>query len=650
MLVEEKNSILVVASFERGRGSGHLVRSCRLVSDLRSLGRDARLFLPKNSRPLDEAKAVIEQTGVGINNILFVQDNDVAVIAWGLIILDRFSTPKDEFLFFSNLTNNPPVLGIDEGGLLRDRFTFLVDLLPAPHQKKNPPNSFHAGFNGAFNNAAKQPSHKENIFKQSAPFKILVTFGGEDGAGLAAAVRKGFSCIYKRYAAAGKDFAKVCDVTIIHASVNINDQLVMPPQSGLTVIKPVKNLREQLCQYDLVITHIGLTAFEALCAGSSVLIVSPTLYHNRAALAAGFFSTGVGKRAARKAADFIFTNDMQLHKQHIDFLLGTSKKLREKYKLEKHEQTYSSFINSIAPVQKNICPVCGAGVLNTQARIKNTAVPVRFNERTFKRCPCCGTIIMNRLFPCEIQYTEKYFFENYKKQYGKTYLEDFPNLTAIAKQRLSNIKQCCKKTQTSARTGAYNNGKKLLLDIGCAYGAFLLAAQGSGFIPQGIDVSAEAVQYVNETLHITAQCTDFTQNSCSDNQYDCITLWYVIEHLQDVGAALKKIASMLNKDGLLAFSTPSAAGISAKKSMREFLENSPQDHLTIWNPRTVKKALKPLGFNVQKIIVTGHHPERFFPALKLAQKKKGLLYGILLCVSKLFSLGDTFEVYACKEN
>jgi len=80
--------------------------------------------------------------------------------------------------------------------------------------------------------------------------------------------------------------------------------------------------------------------------------------------------------------------------------------------------------------------------------------------------------------------------------------------------------------------------------------------------------------------------------------------------------------------------------------MRRFLENSPGDHFTIWSPRMVRKALGLAGFNVKKIIVSGHHPERFPLFGKFAKNKKSPLYWLLLAVSKIFSLGDTFEVYA----
>ena len=61
----------------------------------------------------------------------------------------------------------------------------------------------------------------------------------------------------------------------------------------------VPALGEHLAEYDLTITHFGLTAFECLRAGCPVLLVSPTAYHELLARTAGFCSLGRGKRALK---------------------------------------------------------------------------------------------------------------------------------------------------------------------------------------------------------------------------------------------------------------------------------------------------------------------------------------------------------------
>jgi SAM-dependent methyltransferase len=246
-------------------------------------------------------------------------------------------------------------------------------------------------------------------------------------------------------------------------------------------------------------------------------------------------------------------------------------------------------------------------------------------------------VYLLRSAPPPVDYGERYFFAGYKEQYGKTYLEDFPHLTAMGEKRLGRIRSLL---------GPSGNGR--LLDIGCAYGPFLAAARNGGFSPMGIDASGDAVRYVRENLGIPAGQGFFPDPSLAleDERFDAVSLWYVIEHFEDPAGALEEINRILKPGGVLALATPSFSGISRRRSPGRFLEKSPPDHWTIWTPRGCGRILAQFGFKLKKRIVTGHHPERFPP---LGEKFPGPALDILYGISRLFRLGDTFEVYAVKK-
>jgi SAM-dependent methyltransferase len=128
-----------------------------------------------------------------------------------------------------------------------------------------------------------------------------------------------------------------------------------------------------------------------------------------------------------------------------------------------------------------------------------------------------------------------------------------------------------------------------------------------------------------------------------------VSLWYVIEHFEDPRRALEEIHRLLKPGGVLAFSTPSFSGISRRKSRRAFLEQSPPDHWTLWSPGDCRKILDTFGFTLKKIVSTGHHPERFPLLGSRAKNKAGAVYRLLAGISRVFRLGDTFEVYGVKK-
>jgi SAM-dependent methyltransferase len=260
-----------------------------------------------------------------------------------------------------------------------------------------------------------------------------------------------------------------------------------------------------------------------------------------------------------------------------------------------------------------------------------------------------------------MEYKREYFFELYKRQYGRTYIEDFPKLLSMAERRLARISPLIPGALISGALipGAPSKPERpppKLLDIGCAYGAFLQAASRSGFDVLGLDPAEDAVRYVRDNLGLQARRGFFPSGDAAGEplgpaaSFSVLSLWYVIEHLPDPARALEEGRRLLHEGGALAFSTPSFSGISGRSSLKTFLEKSPGDHWTIWSPRICRKILRRHGFRVKRIVVTGHHPERFPLPGGLCRNEKGPVRRFLLLLSRIFGLGDTFEVYAVKES
>jgi 2-polyprenyl-3-methyl-5-hydroxy-6-metoxy-1,4-benzoquinol methylase len=250
----------------------------------------------------------------------------------------------------------------------------------------------------------------------------------------------------------------------------------------------------------------------------------------------------------------------------------------------------------------------------------------------------------------ENPYKEAYFFDEYRRQYGKTYLEDWPALTALADARLDRIE--------GLAAASLGRGRGLsILDVGCAYGPFLAAAKARGHEPYGLDVSAEAASYVRAELGIPAAAGDFLDAGAASSfggPFDALTLWYVIEHFERLDEALVNAAALVRPGGLLALSTPSLEGASGRFDRRGFFSRSPEDHFTVWEPSRARALLKAYGFRLESIRVTGHHPERL-PGLRFLAKRErpgpfdALLSAAGRLLSRAFGLGDTFELYAVRE-
>jgi 2-polyprenyl-3-methyl-5-hydroxy-6-metoxy-1,4-benzoquinol methylase len=612
-----KDAILAVPSTKKGRGGGHLIRSAALVRELRGLGRRAFLHVP----------AAAGSSLEGLLNLAGPWETSWTVDAlhgggtWALILLDNFRTSPEEYRTWSALG---PLAGIDEGGAWRDRFDFLIDLLPRL-PGGSPPNI------SALGTLPRPQSRRASFFEPPrGPLRILVSFGAEDPRGLS---------IPAALALANPPRA---EITLVRGGMGKPPPV--PAEAlefrGIRVLEGIPGLREKLAEYDLLVTHFGLTAIEALHARLPVVLVSPGACHERLGRFLGFASCGRGRRGAARLGRCLYGQDRSKPRGLPRIAAASEDAARRLGADRESAGTFASLLEEFSPVLPRRCPVCGAG--------PEGPVLARFPRRTYRRCPACGMVYMLRLTKAPVEYAEDYFFGSYKKQYGKTYLEDFPHLVQMGKARLGRILQIRRRMRMKSRLVGEGG---TLLDIGCAYGPFLAAAREEGFSPAGLDPAEGAVRYVREELGLPAYQGFFPDipGEIREGRFDVISLWYVIEHFEEPRRALAEIHRLLKPGGVLAFSTPSFSGISRRKSLRTFLEQSPPDHWTLWTPGDCKKLLGAFGFTLKKIVYTGHHPERFPLLGSRVEKNSGPAYRFLSGISRAFGLGDTFEVYGVKK-
>ncbi|MDR2661422.1 MAG: methyltransferase domain-containing protein, partial [Treponema sp.] len=472
-------AVLVAASAGRGRGGGHLNRSAALVRSLREAGAEAWLY------PQDPGNV----PGTGVDPGLVISADALGDREWALIVLDRFRCSPEELEGWKACG---PVLGLDEGRSRRS-CDFLVDLLPGLPGRERP--------NLASPLLLPLPDKRRPAFPGSGYRQILISFGAEDPGmatvGAALGLRGSFGDV---------------SLTAVLGPLRRNNQedRKLLEQAGVAVAEGVlgPSFRETLADYDLVITHFGVTAFEALYARVPVLLLNPGPYHEKLARHGGIPSAGAGNRGLKRLIPLV--------RESAD-LTGQSRAAAVRWGLEGDRGSLAALVLNARPRVHRTCPFCGSS--------RPRPVIGRFPGRTYRRCSC-GGIYLDRLDPPPVEYGGDYFFSAYQKQYGRTYLEDFPALRRLGEKRLDRI------AAVSGRTSAKDGASPRLLDIGCAYGPFLAAAKERGFTVRGLDPVPDAAAYAAETLHIPVTCGFFPETA-PPGPFDVITLWYVIEHFEE---------------------------------------------------------------------------------------------------------------------
>lgn len=278
------------------------------------------------------------------------------------------------------------------------------------------------------------------------------------------------------------------------------------------------------------------------------------------------------------------------------------------------------------------CPVCRAA-----------AVPAfQKDGYRFGRCIQCGLIYVSNQVAAEsldTLYTPDYYDRDAERYEAVT-----PAHRAMWERRLRLIEQALSPQPTAAPK---------LLDIGCGTGAFLQIAQAHGYTIHGFEVSPAVAANTNQSLGQPCVVSNFDA-LLATKPLDVVTIWAVVEHLQDPVAYFERAAQLLRPGGILALATVNVGSLNKKLFGKRWRYFTPPEHLTYFDVQNLTTAVSNAGFHVL-------HTPTFFndisfwqavsPSL-LAQRgylaqafKKAITLPFHLVVPR-FKAGDIVELYA----
>ncbi len=185
----------------------------------------------------------------------------------------------------------------------------------------------------------------------------------------------------------------------------------------------------------------------------------------------------------------------------------------------------------------------------------------------------------------------------------------------------------------------------LLLDIGCYAGIFLDEAQKRGYQVTGIEPSTWASDYARKKTGAT-----IINASCNEKlffpteEFDLVTLWDVVEHLDDPSLCLSNIYTYLKSDGIVVITTHDIGSIIAKLMGKRYPWLM-RFHLYHFTPKTLSVLLLK---NRLEVVLTRYYSKKFSIAYILSRAgikaESALFKRIVIPVNT----GDMFMVIAKK--
>jgi 2-polyprenyl-3-methyl-5-hydroxy-6-metoxy-1,4-benzoquinol methylase len=138
-----------------------------------------------------------------------------------------------------------------------------------------------------------------------------------------------------------------------------------------------------------------------------------------------------------------------------------------------------------------------------------------------------------------------------------------------------------------------------ILDIGCGDGTFALEMKANGWDVSATELDAQTIanlasQGINAKLSHEALASGFATN------FDAITCWHVLEHVESPQATIDWAKSLLAPQGVFQPTVPNVACLQAKLFGRHWMHLDVPRHRQHFTPATLRSMLEKAGFVIEK--------------------------------------------------
>ena len=182
-----------------------------------------------------------------------------------------------------------------------------------------------------------------------------------------------------------------------------------------------------------------------------------------------------------------------------------------------------------------------------------------------------------------------------------------------------------------------------LLDIGCGTGYFPAFMSQKGYDVTGVEADPRARAFAGKEFGIRVYSPEDFINHKIEGKFDVITLWHVLEHLDDFDLYIERMLEQLTPGGLLVIALPNCSALDARFYKEFWAGYDVPRHLWHFTPSTLKILAEKhdLKFNMMKRLML----DPFYNSM-LSEKYKGnrifMIFGIV--IGKLAYIESLFDV------
>lgn len=238
----------------------------------------------------------------------------------------------------------------------------------------------------------------------------------------------------------------------------------------------------------------------------------------------------------------------------------------------------------------------------------------RKNNSWIFRCSECGlgTAVVPEFNPI-LYYNAEYFHSQTKGGYP-----DYPAGETVIRSEFRRLVKFLRQLVPSGK----------LIEIGCAYGFFLIEARAH-YDVHGIEIVPEAALFARRRGFDVRTAPVTRMLMAEIGSIDVVVMFDVIEHLEDPGEVLCLCGEYLRPGGAVILTTPDFGSLPARLGGRRWRNMTPPYHLWYFTVESLKRLAATAGLEVTETA----HPWKCVPAalaLQLLGRSTGVHWPRLL--------------------
>ncbi|MEO6132610.1 MAG: class I SAM-dependent methyltransferase [Saprospiraceae bacterium] len=260
------------------------------------------------------------------------------------------------------------------------------------------------------------------------------------------------------------------------------------------------------------------------------------------------------------------------------------------------------------PITDMKCPACDGLLWREASQVKDYSITSEWFG--LKECTSCH---LKATFPQpQAQELGRYYA-------SKDYISHSDTRSGLINKLYHLVRRYMleKKFDWVSRASKLETGR--LLDVGAGTGHFAHYMAEYHWDVVALEPDEDARKVAAEKLEMEIHPLEVL-GQLEENSFDVITLWHVLEHVQDISGYVSHFKTLLKKDGVLMIAVPNHTSRDAKQYGMQWAAYDVPRHLWHFSPLSMEKLLTKHGFKLANKISM---PLDAFYVSMLSEKYRG---------------------------